>query len=412
MRWYVPPAKAMGTFLRTWRVEWAGLTRAQLATAVAAHCGSRHRVTPRVILGWEDGQPPQDSEELNALLLVMRAHGLEAFEARQFREAVFAACADRRFPEFFEGERLAHRRDIDQVAEALYRQQKTGNLYWQQICGPSPWSTLQLVAAIEELRQAVAGTVTLESMRSQARKREVALAYLMAVLPDCHIYAGRRAFQGAAHGACADFLQAHFGPRGLGGELTVLLQRARQAHAMAHTSKPDQAVWARQLLGLHDQALAMHGCGDASHAVFCWALDAVGELEPGAYSALQPTAQTYLRAQYWCPYGELMLSLAYASLAEDRLDDTERWLELVGEGDGTFGETINVRTWMAMQRGDHDEAKRLLEARVRGARGTSFEGDLLWQLELCDSARKGRVRPSFRDYRLGARWRGKPGARP
>ena len=70
------PARAMGTFLRTWRSEWAGLSRAQLATAISALCPSGKRVTPFIIQEWEAGQPPKSTAELEGLCAVMLRNGL------------------------------------------------------------------------------------------------------------------------------------------------------------------------------------------------------------------------------------------------------------------------------------------------------------------------------------------------
>ena len=70
------PAQAMGTFLRTWRSEWARMSRAQLATAISALCRNGKRVTPFIIQEWEDGQPPKTTAELDGLCAVMARNGL------------------------------------------------------------------------------------------------------------------------------------------------------------------------------------------------------------------------------------------------------------------------------------------------------------------------------------------------
>jgi len=145
------PARAMGTFLRTWRAEWAHLSRAQLAVAVAARGKPRKKVTPDIIREWEDGQPPASTAELDALLQVMREHGLTNPEVGQFQTAVFAACLDRHYPDLYEGESLADRPDIDEIAEAVFREGQ-----WP---GRSGTSAVHLVAAIHELREAVTAAV-------------------------------------------------------------------------------------------------------------------------------------------------------------------------------------------------------------------------------------------------------------
>ncbi len=115
----VQPAMAMGTFLRVWRSEWVGLSRAQLATAVQRHINGRKRVTSGVIRWWEAGQPPSSTEELEALCLVMRAHELSAPEVEQFRSIVFAACANRQYPELFEDDDFAHSPQVAQTAAEM-----------------------------------------------------------------------------------------------------------------------------------------------------------------------------------------------------------------------------------------------------------------------------------------------------
>jgi hypothetical protein len=110
-------AEAMGTFLRTWRSQWAGLSRGQLALAVSARSGKRRPVTAEVVRAWEQGQPPKSTAEFEALLTVMGRKGLTDIEVGQFRRAVFAACLDRHYPELFAAEDFAERPDVDEEAE-------------------------------------------------------------------------------------------------------------------------------------------------------------------------------------------------------------------------------------------------------------------------------------------------------
>jgi len=222
----------------------------------------------------------------------------------------------------------------------------------------------------------------------------------MGALPKYHVAAGRHHLQPPAAGACADFLQAHFGLSGLGGQLTVLRLRGDRAHAMAHTGAPDQITWARQLLDLHDQAVAAGRFNDAA-AVFCLAMDAVGELEPGAYTALQPTALRYIGRPYDPPpTGPLQVGLTWASLAEGLLEDTERHLaDLLGAGEDNPSETSKVRGWMALQRGDYDEAESQFHKALSSPGGANDAGLLRW-LELCARARKSGKPGSFREDRL------------
>ena len=117
------PAQAMGTFLRTWRSEWAGLTRAQLAIALSAATGKGKTIKPGTIREWETGQPPKSTSELESLLQVMRRHGLTIPEVQQFRTAVFAACLDRHHPGLLGQEDLAHSPDVEAAAWAIVQRE-------------------------------------------------------------------------------------------------------------------------------------------------------------------------------------------------------------------------------------------------------------------------------------------------
>jgi len=87
----------MATFLRAWRSQRAGLSRAQLATALHAVSPKAKGVTRHIIREWEAGQPPATTEELEALLTVMRRHGLSEASVERFRQTVLAACLARRY---------------------------------------------------------------------------------------------------------------------------------------------------------------------------------------------------------------------------------------------------------------------------------------------------------------------------
>jgi hypothetical protein len=115
----VNPAAAMGTFLRTWRAEWAGLSRTQLAIAVNAKRRNGRRLSEDSVRRWEEGQPPKNTEELDALSEVMRERGLYPVEIKQFQQAVFTACADRQFPELFTNGDWIYRDDVDARAQRV-----------------------------------------------------------------------------------------------------------------------------------------------------------------------------------------------------------------------------------------------------------------------------------------------------
>lgn len=161
------PSRALGTFLRYWRSEWAGLSRAQLALAAAAQC-KRKRVTEAVVRAWERGQPPADTEELDALLAVMRRHGLTEPEIGHVRRAVFAACLDRHYPELFPPEEFVELPDVDQIAGRQYD-------HW-------PWSStaddvVKLAGELESLERTVGRDFEPAPPDSQRRRQQVALAF-------------------------------------------------------------------------------------------------------------------------------------------------------------------------------------------------------------------------------------------
>lgn len=201
------PARAMGTFLRTWRSEWARLSRAQLAVGLSALCGKRKTVTADIVREWEDGQPPKSTAELDAVTEVMRRHGLSAPELEQFRQAVFAVCAARQYPELFADDGLAHRADIEEVAYGIWQRHPQR---------PGAINIVSLVAAIGELDGALKVGLRPTYRGSPARKQAVALAYLRAALVKRHGLSNRFAQVIRATEANAQLLDSHFGPGGLG----------------------------------------------------------------------------------------------------------------------------------------------------------------------------------------------------
>lgn len=238
------PARAMGTFLRTWRAEWAHLSRAQLALAVAGCCKPRKKVTPDVIREWEDGQPPASTAELDGLLQVMRRHGLTIPEVDQFRTAVFAACLDRHYPGLSEVEEFAYRADVDEVV---------GACCWAM-------DTVRLVGGLTELDRAVRSPRGHVSA-SQERRQQAALIYLRHWLAWRHERAARLALAVPLYAANAECLNLSFGPRGLGTWLTPLYQRLMQlfdSHAVSDFAGPASrgraAVELRRVLRLAGRA--------------------------------------------------------------------------------------------------------------------------------------------------------------
>ena len=192
------PTKAMGTFLRVWRSEWAGLSRAQLAIAVSAQMANAKAVTSRAVRWWEEGNPPGSTEEFEGLCKVMRRNGLTHPEVEDFRKAVFAACLDRQYPELFPHADLAHRPDVNEVAHAIR--------------AAAPTSTVRVVAALKEVEAVVRDRRPRDAGRPQGRRQDVALAELFRAHADCHKNAwGREHVFVRAQQALSELLADRFG---------------------------------------------------------------------------------------------------------------------------------------------------------------------------------------------------------
>ncbi|NPV48460.1 MAG: helix-turn-helix transcriptional regulator [Armatimonadetes bacterium] len=242
------PSQAMGLFLRTWRAEWAKLTRAQLARLLGSELHRREAVTVASIRQWESGQPPKDLTELDALGAVMRSHALSAHEVQEFRDAVFAACLDRHYPGLLGGGNFAHQRDVDAVAAELFATN------WMQSHYAHPVS---IVAAIAELEQAL-GAEGRGASRVQTQRQRIALAYLVHGLDRHHGHYGRYVAERDSAAPLASFVARHFGPRGFDERLSVpalqLVGTFSAASAERAAGGPGHA--ARRLLALSEEALA------------------------------------------------------------------------------------------------------------------------------------------------------------
>ena len=164
------PSLTLGTFLRYWRSEWAGLSRPQLALAVGAQRKrGRKQVTQAVVRAWEKGQPPADTEELDALLAVMRRHGLTEPEISSVRRAVFAACLDRHYPELFAAEEFAIQPDVDEQAARM-------RLQWPP--PPVGSDAVEFIAKLTSLERAVGRDFAPAPPGSQRRRQQAALPYM------------------------------------------------------------------------------------------------------------------------------------------------------------------------------------------------------------------------------------------
>ncbi|MGI5817324.1 MAG: hypothetical protein ACOX9R_04430 [Armatimonadota bacterium] len=209
------PSRALGTFLRRWRWEWAGLSRAQLALAVDAMCG-HERVTEAVVRAWEKGQPPASTEELDGLLAVMRRHDMSEPEIGYVRRAVFAAVLDRHYPDLFIAEEFAQLPDVDELAE-----QSPG--VWPR--APASQSPVELVARLDSLEREVGRDVEPARPGSQHRRQQVALALTRDTMR-WYCEASCRPGLAAGHAAAnLRFLEDCFGEGGIGSSLTPMMQR-------------------------------------------------------------------------------------------------------------------------------------------------------------------------------------------
>jgi len=238
------PAQTMGTFLRVWRSEWAGLSRAQLAIALHALSPKTKGVTPRVIRRWEEGQAPATTEELEALLTVMRTHGLSAPEVKQFRTAVFAACLDRHYPEAFTGEDFAQRRDVDDAALSLYF----------TLC-IRPWEqgVVQGVACLEALRAETADRLHPGASGPQRRRQEMALALLHSAFSGVHGHFGRYRLAADAAAVGRTIVDQRFNGR-LTYWITADTLRAEQLQHTGYLTGSSAVV--PELLKLYHRAVA------------------------------------------------------------------------------------------------------------------------------------------------------------
>jgi uncharacterized protein (DUF2267 family) len=384
------PSSAMGTFLRVWRAEWAGLSRAQVAVALSA--GAKMPVATHVVRHWEQGQPPGSTRELEALLEVMQGHGLQPREAGQFRQAVFAACVDRQYPELFEGGDFAYRRDVDEAAHALFE------AHWT--AGGA--NIVHLVGMAESVAR-----VVLEGKRAglapgQSQRQFVALCYLRALIGDAHDYANRPEAAAAAWAQNHEILQRHFARGGLEWPLTPLYARVREAYSRSYPGNGPSypkafgsPVWSVRLLELADEAEAegdtrlsvqafFHALGGLDHyrhpglhETLARASDYVGKAETAGDSDVVRQAHVELCTTH-IRHGDL-------EQAEKHLAATEHM---------RTGSALRQAMWycnlgrLRLAQGDHSAAQEALELALRAARrtpqGANWEGVILHFLGLCE----------------------------
>ena len=160
------PSDAMGLFLRTWRADWAGITRQQLALALSAYPDVR--VTDAVVRHWEQGQPPGSTAEFDALLDVMSRHGLTRPEIDDVRRAILAAVCDRQYADLFPDEDFAYRDDVVDLACDLYT----------MAVQLRDRSIVNLVCRVYELQSAIAEGATSTRGRDRLHQQQVALLWM------------------------------------------------------------------------------------------------------------------------------------------------------------------------------------------------------------------------------------------
>ena len=364
------PSHAMGTFLRVWRAEWAGLSRAQLAVAVGAQMRQGRPLRPGVVRWWEEGQPPGSSEELEALLQVMRRHDLARHEAEQFRQTVFAACVDRRYPELVGADEFAQRADVDEQAEAAFLPACTG--------APSAVDIVALVTRVEALWQAVTGQRTAVTC-AQVRKQEVAFAYLQAMLAWYHGCVWHPHLARQAHITNRAFVQERF-DGWLSGHVNNDLNEAMLA---LFAATQDGLGRGRDQLFLLSAKAEAEGKTRHAAGVLGWAVQAVQIVGPSELRQ-ELLAKAEAHMAILCALGEprevshLHWQYFHLALAEGNLREAER--HLGGLEQYTDGSDGSRKCWeesagrFALARGSHDEARQHLVKALALARRLGNQG--------------------------------------
>ena len=191
----------MGLFLRTWRAEWVGMTRGQLALALSAHPGVR--ITEGVVRAWESGQPPASTAELDALLDVMARHGLTRPEVDDFRRAILAAVCDRQYSDLFPDDDFAYQDDVVAAARLLS----------QDASHPRECDVVNLVCFVHELESATARGARSRLDRDRVYQQQIALIWMRNALASRAFSAGRPLQSAQVHTETAHLFREFFGSR-------------------------------------------------------------------------------------------------------------------------------------------------------------------------------------------------------
>jgi len=378
------------------------LSRGQLATAVSAQlqCRDGKPIAPAVVRKWEQGQPPQTAEELQALTLVMRRHGLSAAAVEHFRQTVYASCVARQYPDLFDQPDLAERDDVDEVAHAAFQQ------HWHT---PHSADIVTLTTNVAELEAA-----TQEARRplpegSRGRGQQTALCMLRALLAEAHALDNRLALAAAAHRANAEALRAWFGEHGLGWPLTPLAQRTLEALIRSRIGGPDPvswrdlspADWALRLLDLHGEA-EVRGEARVSLQAFFYALGALREHKHAAHEACWARAEGVLakaeEAGDRAAVEAARQPLFYSALTSGDLDQAARQVEASGhlrEGPVPYQCAWHEMTGaLALRAGQPAEAQVAFEGGLQAAQAAGglvhWEAGLRRWLEECEDTKRPR----------------------
>jgi hypothetical protein len=396
------PAEAMGTFLRTWRSEWAGLSREQLAIAVSAQCGTRRRVTAPVVRHWEQGQPPASTAEFEALLTVMGRKSLSRPEVDDFRKSVLAALCDRQYTGLFEDDGFAYREDVDIAA-------------WHMSQGPNhprDLDVVTLVARIKDVEAALRGNTGCRASGSDLTRQQMALVYLRQGLAERVGAAGRPAQAAQEHTAAARLIQEFFGQRPpFPLSLFTELMQAVGNRGLASRS----AAEVGRLLDLSEQAQAAGDSGACSLAFMAAVSLSAWFGTPQMRDALRRQAEPHLEAHrswtWWPKAAEMACAPLFEGAVKDGLwDEAERVAPALESWQHETG-TMFQSMWhacmgdFAAARGDYDEALHHYEHVIAHATlwdSRYREEDFVQRAERCEQA--------LRSRRLRKAGSGKPSA--
>lgn len=361
----VKPATAMGTFLRVWRSEWAQLSRAQLANAVQRHLTGDRRVTTGVVRWWEAGQPPGSTEELQALLAVMRSHGLTDAEVDQFRQATFAACLDRHYPGLLSYSDISQSPEVVGLAIALTEETRSMDSH----------PTLAVVSLLAALDPSVAVRRHPAAPGTLEHSQDVAYALLQYALGNCHGAAGRRVLACAVHGRNTRFMSHRLDGQASGGVSATL---SRLTWLYNASLVPEMGDVTPRLMEAYTAATEQ-GAPEIAVVALGWLL---GIVSGPAFADLRPQLRSlhsrYIELGTEVTTGDWSMSphyrLANLAIEDGDLREAERHLAYIDGWRGNHGWLglcwHNAAGNHAIARGDHAAALRYLGRAAELARST------------------------------------------